>query len=146
VDPGSNTDIDTVLSTIFSLFPSEPADPTMPDENLSRPSEFAKATWHMLEDNGIMGSEFDFSGLPPLMPTIDHSATTPSQTTFHNQLFPMDSATGLGALAPHWQAIDNANFFNFSLVSREKTSKDKRTMGVCASGILYVLFRTLISI
>ena len=139
MDPGSNTNIDDMLSTIFSLFPSEPADPTMLDENPSRPSEFAKAMWHMLEDNAIMGSEFDFS-LPPLMPTIDHSATTPSQTTFHNQLFPMDSATGLGALAPHWQAIDNANFFNFSPVGHEKTSKDKRTMGVWASGILYVLF------
>ncbi len=128
VDPRSNTNIDNVLSTIFSLFPSEPTDHTMPDENLSQPSEFTEATWHMLEDSGLtMGSEFDFS-----------------QTTFHNQLFPMDSAMGLGTLVP--QAIDNANFFNFSLVGREKTSKDNRTMGVCVSGILYVFFRALISI
>src|SRR5882757_10763043 len=145
VDPRSNTNIDNVLSTIFSLFPSEPTDHTMLDENLSRPSEFTEATWHMLEDSGLtMGSKFDFSDLPPLAPTIDHSTTTSLQTTFHNQLFPMDSAMGLGTLVP--QAIDNANFFNFSLVGREKTSKDNRTMGVCVSGILYVFFRALISI
>lgn len=145
VDPGPtlsmHTDMDGVLSTMFSLLPSQSGDHTTLDENPSHPSQFAAATW---QDNGIMGSEFDFSDLPPLMPAIDHSATTSSQPTFHNQLFPMDAATGLSASVP--QAIDNTNFFNFPFVSREINLKDKRTMAVCLFGILYVLFRALMSI
>jgi hypothetical protein len=60
VDPGPAlsmpTDINGMLSTTFLL----------------PPSKFAAATWHMLKDDGNMGSKFDFSDLPPLIPAIDH--------------------------------------------------------------------------
>jgi hypothetical protein len=98
VDPGlalsMPTDINSMLSTIFSPLPSKSADHTTLDENSSHPSEIAKATWHVLKD---MGSKFDFSDLSPLMPAIGHSATTSSQPTLYNQFFPTDNATGLGA-------------------------------------------------
>jgi len=127
------TNIDGVLS-MFSQLPTDSVDHTTLNENPSRPSEFAAATWHVLENNG---SEFDFSDLTPLIPAIDHPATTSSQSTLHHQFFPMDTATGLGASVP--QAIGNANFFNFPLVGHRINSKDKRTVGVCAFGILLCL-------
>jgi hypothetical protein len=56
------TDIDSILSTLFSLYPSA-------ESPLSGPVP------KMFEDTGSAVSELDFSDLPLLMPA-DHSATT----------------------------------------------------------------------
>lgn len=118
------TDVDTTLSSLLALLPSDSVDQaTRQQLSLGLPLEFA-THWHVLENNGIPGSELH---LPSPMPFTDHPATAGS--------------TGPSTSRP--QGISNANFINFPLMPgrRDVSLKDKRSLGVCAFTSILFCFK-----
>ena len=128
--PSVPVDIFGIFSSLFPLLPSNSVDHAMLQGSPSPPKLFIA---HMLEDNGMPVSKWDFLNLMLLTTnllaaTIDLESL---QLILQNLLSPMNVSTGFGSSN---EALSNTNFTNFSLVGHNGINlKDKKTLVVCTS-------------